>query len=190
MQPWSCYPTCPKMAVHSPSGPGQNSYPKHTHCSWTLPDHGSAASTTLQGWQCCLTHGKRPPFSQQTGFTMEKVQFHSDPAKSHSKWRQDQCRIEATTEYLIAPGTTILFPSLLLSHPRSWKTHATGKQRNSSSCSAGSEQAWKEFAKSPRSIIYCQQVFLKISFKGFTEPGRNRPLIRIMQGCVTIGAAI
>lgn len=134
---WNCYHTCSKMAAHCHSVPGQNSYSKNPQC-------------------CCLHHtaGRvvlsytipRSPFSQKTEFTTEKVQFHSDPAKAHSKWRQGKCWIEVTVKYTIPlelPCSS--HPSYF--HPWSRKTHAAGKQRNSSSWAAGREQAWERICK-------------------------------------------
>lgn len=89
---WNCYHTCSKMAAHCHSVPGQNSYSKNPQCCCL---HHTAGMVVLS---YTIPHS---PFSQKTGFTTEKVQFHSDPAKAHSKWRQGKCWIEVTVKYTI-----------------------------------------------------------------------------------------
>lgn len=173
--------------------PGQNSYPKKTPIA-----PGPCQSVALLPPSLCrdggvVLHTGTDPLSHRKQDLQQKkssfILIQQNYTQNGGRTLQDTGK--CTISHI--PGTypiPFLFSCLLLSHPWSWKSHAEGKQKNSSSCTAGKEQAWKEFAKSPRSTIYSQQVFLKVNFKGITEPGRNRPLIRITQGCVTTGAAI
>ena len=97
------------MAVRFPPVPKQSSYPKHSNLSSNQPitallppPHCSEAMRSLGGASgCCLPHRRCSSLSlsQRTRFRREKVQLRSDPSKTHSKWRQDQCRTEATGQY-------------------------------------------------------------------------------------------